>query len=132
MTAAYYRPGHAAPATSLRLPFVRAVCDVQRVTAGTSDELYNIMRREFESIGCPDWVAAGAGDAGSSAGTPSVSVYAFVMDQGPHNQRVTKHISALLRSEPQKMMIVVWCFFHQYHIIVNSGMLFFHRGNLHN
>lgn len=143
MTAAYYRPGHdgelfagAAPATSLRLLFVRGVCDVQRATAWTSDELYNIMRRECESTGCPDWMAAGAGDADTSAGTASVSVYAFVMDQGPDNQGVTTHISALLCSEPQKMMIVVWCFPpvppHCERSAAYSGKLFFHRGNLHN
>ena len=94
-------------------PYMRCVCGIQRVVTSTSSELYNMMLRELQSVGCPHWLSA-EHDASRTV------VYAFVMDQGPDNQGATRFIKQLLVDKPSTMMLTVWCFMHQYHLIVKN------------
>jgi hypothetical protein len=104
-------------ASDLQASYVRAVCDMRPVVYGTGSELYNIILKELASVGCRDWMSP-ALDSNSA-----VSVFAFVLDQGPDNQAATRFIRSLLVEKLNVMIVVVWCFTHQYHIIVKNMLL---------
>ena len=55
-------------------PYMRCVCDIQRVVTSTSSELYNMMLRELQSVGCPNWLSA-------EHDASQMVIYAFVMDK---------------------------------------------------
>jgi hypothetical protein len=105
----------------LRASYARAVCDIQPVHHGTGSELYAIMAHELKSVGCPTW------EAPELQSEHCASVFALVLDHGPDNQAATKMIRATLVDKPRVLFVVVWCFFHQYHLIVKNLLLVLDR-----
>ena len=88
------------------------------VTHSTGGELYNIMLRELRSVGAPTWMSA------ELEAPTKFTVFAFVLDQGPDNQWVVKFIRSLLSGRLRVAMMTVWCFLHQYHLIVKNVVAF--------
>ena len=88
--------------------------DLQSVLRGTGNELWWIMKKEFASVGIPDWEAR----VEATAGNPGrLTVYLVGTDKGPYNVKCTRLICLKLAVAPNVTIDTVWCMFHQFHLI---------------
>lgn len=89
------------------------VCDMQPVTHGTADELFNMAQREISSIGAPTFQ-----DRCNQALMHPTRLYLFVggFDRGGENVGFGRRLKARFGGLPNMISLIVWCFFHQYHL----------------
>jgi hypothetical protein len=97
----------------VEMPYVRSLCDMQVVRAGTGVELYNTMIRELRSVGIHDWIIMGLEET-------SITMLLFALDKGPDNQLAIKLIRNNVAAFPLLFIGIVWCFFHQWNLIIKS------------
>ena len=106
------------------LPCIRSVPAMQAVIYGTGEELYRLVLAEFQSTGVRTWEdklndQACAGHL--RLGQPAIlRFYAFGFDKGSDNQAFVKRIKQRLSGQPFFLFWVIWCMYHQYHLIVAS------------
>ena len=73
---------------------------------------------EFRGVGRAIW----DGDLEETT-PPRIRAYIFGLDAGPDNVGFTKLVASTVRSCMYTMIWVVWCRFHQYHLIVRSMLV---------
>ena len=88
----------------------RALPDIQPVKLGTGRELYSIMLKELRGVGINMWLVPHDG----------VVCMGLALDHGPDNDWVVGFITSLLGKDLFTWCCGVWCFFHQYHLIVKA------------
>ena len=103
---------------ALTLPYYRTLCDLREVVQGTGAELYNIVLKEFASVGCKTWDDRAREFA--SKNFPGMSVFVCTLDKGPDNQGLCKLMTNSLTTCPNVMCWFIYCFLHQYHLIVKT------------
>jgi hypothetical protein len=117
----------------------KAMCPLQKVSAGTSEELYRMILQEFLGVGCPSWEQSFGtepqqytADSHSPLGqllrvegleavvVGTLRAYIFNLDKGPDNVGFCRRLKEKLRTEQFTMFMVQFCFMHQYHLLVKS------------
>ena len=99
----------------------RTTGDLQYVRSGTGAELYNLVKRELNSVEIPDWderlerhAAAGADDV---ANRKHLDVFCFGTDAGGENIGLAGKLHTRLKDSMSTMFIFVFCLLHQGHLI---------------
>ena len=95
----------------------KATCDMQVVNTGTGEELYRIIQRQVQSTGAATWEDA---CANSVTNTNCITTWVMGLDNGADNVGATRRIKERLKDSRLVMMWVVWCLFHQYHLVVKD------------
>ena len=107
---------------------------MQSVSAGTAQEVYRIVSKQYSSVGEPSWEDAvnhGA-DVFRRASEPRLSdrngwhllipvlvrLYLFTLDRGSDNRAFIRRVKERLKGTPWLMLVCAWCRFHIYHCIV--------------
>ena len=103
----------------LPLPFNRSLGDLQILSEKIGENLRALILRQMRNVGCPTWVQrAQELQRETFEASERVSVYVFVLDNGGGNQLATRLIRKEVSARDRIMMITVWCFFHQYQLVV--------------
>ena len=88
----------------------RQLCDIQKVTLKTGDELYCMLLRELGSISFDDWEQI----ANNAHLRPHHhSTFTFSLDKGPDCQKVLRLIKQRLKGIPNHSVLGVFCFQHR-------------------
>ncbi|CAK0874788.1 unnamed protein product [Prorocentrum cordatum] len=89
--------------------------DLMEVARGTSAELYVLVEKELERIGCSTWTSPsgrGGGDAGAQ-----ISLFSWSVDAGSENGSCLERAARDLVDTPNAMLTAVYCMMHQGHLI---------------
>ena len=109
---------------SVGIAYARAFCDLQLVAFGTAEETYVNMQKEFLSVGAPCWAKA----IDEAAKNPHLLyIFALALDNGPDNQGATSRIKYSLKDHIRVLLVLTWCIFHQYHLIIKSLLVILDR-----
>ena len=111
--------GWAEGTIALQLPYKRTLGDLQILSEKTGENLRALILRQMRQVGCPTWVQrAQELQREIFEASERVSVYVFVLDNGGDNQLATRLIRKEVSARDRIMMITVWCFVHQYQLVV--------------
>ena len=112
------KPMPAGPGLEMTLDTdVTCCCELQVQTQGSGEETYLLVGREMTSTGCPSWETR----ANQAHLFPNrLSTFVFGVDAGPDNQGMVKRILKRLSTLPLVLSWVIFCIFHQCHLIVKS------------
>ena len=115
---AEFKPMPAGPGLEVTLDTdVTCCCELQVQTQGSGEETYLLVGREMTSTGCPSWETR----ANQAHLFPNrLSTFVFGVDAGPDNQGMVKRILKRLSTLPLVLSWVIFCIFHQCHLIVKS------------
>ena len=95
----------------------REAGDLQIVKQGDGEETYALMQAELKSLGVSTW------DARCTCPQAGVaSAFIFGLDNGPDNVGAMKRVRGACKQNGHVMFAVVWCTFHQSHLIVKNHL----------
>ena len=94
------------------------MCDLQVCCSSNAAETYMLIEREMESVGCPHFIQR-AEDADRIP--LRICVYNFGLDAGPDNVGQLNRIRGELKGINNVMLHVVFCMFHQLHLVVKAA-----------
>ena len=100
---------------NIAFPYARGHCDMQVVTSGTGDENYIHILKHLRSVGAPTWL-----DCRAVCQTTMLSFFLMTLDNAGDNRTATKSIVKAIAENPRVMTMVIWCFLHQSHLIVEA------------
>ena len=103
--------GAVTPCTSAK--FVQMLPDIQKVHAGTGEETYNTILKEFQTSNVETWL-----DRLTAEGL--LTMYVFPLDHGPDNNGCMHRIKRAISGVLLVMVLVVWCFMHQSQLIIKA------------
>lgn len=87
---------------------------MQEVDGGSTEKTLQIIAKQMSLLGCPTW-------SSRFLPTPGLfSVFGFSLDSGSDNVGSTKHIVSTLSQVGHVGIISVFCFLHQYHLLIKS------------
>ena len=96
-----------------------AAGDLQKVVEGTAAANYWMIKREFESVGCPTWIDR----IGEARARPDrTTVFIFGCDGGGENTGMAPLLRRDFGILPNVSYVIDVCFFHSVHLIVGDAL----------
>ena len=115
----------------LEAAYICMPCDLQPVYHGSGEELYYIILKELSSAGMPDWLPAASASVAADPHADGAAldkgtvfnIRVHVLDNGPDNQGSSGRIMRIVSGDALQAMSVIWCFLHQYSLVVGDSLL---------